>query len=277
MKTLCIALVLLSCLVANAQTPRGDFVLQGVDNANVSDDVIRRSDGLSIRFSWASVDGGNWSWVDKQILRAVKLNRPVMLRMMTGNNSRPARYATSMPWNEAAKNRLAEVIWRMGQRYSNNPSVHLVHLSSTANHKSAEMHLDPVVLGNSNYSDKKIVDAWKWAINAYSIAFPTTPLSLNASPEPPGGHSAITNQVVAHCQQTLAGRATFQHNSLKASTGIFADHHVLILNLGKQGWRTGFQAACRSDDRARFGGTVQEAIQKAGPDADYFEWYQSEF
>jgi hypothetical protein len=81
--------------------------------------------------------------------------------------------------------------------------------------------------------------------------------------------------VIAHCQQRLGFRATFQHNSLKASTPMGARHHQLILDLGRDGWRIGFQMACASSNRARFGGSFEEAVARA-PGATYFEIYQED-
>jgi hypothetical protein len=259
---------------AGEPTSKGEYVLQGIDKTNVSDSNLKASDGLSIRFRWSSVDKGstwNWSYVDSQVQRAKKLGKPYMLRMMAGKHHPAWLGDKVVPWDTTAQNALKQAIQRMGERYSGDPSLHLVHLSSTANDASAEMHIADWVLKHRDYSDAKMITAWTRAIDAYRSAFPNTALALNASMEP-NSKGAITFPVVAYCQSTLGNRATFQHNSLKADTSLTAKHHQLILDLGRQGWRTGFQAVGTGD---RFG-NYKTALNKAGPDWDYLELYQNE-
>lgn len=264
--------------------PLGYFVLQGVDKDNVKDSSLRdrRITGLSIRASWASIDNGSkfrWGWLDSQVKRCRALNKPYMLRIMTGEHS-PTwvqgawHRGAPLPWNTTAQRALAQAIAALGNRYSGDPLLVGVHLSSTANHSSAEMHIAPGVTNVYGYSDAKMIDAWASAIDSYGAAFPNCALILNATLEP-NHRGGITHPVIARCQQRLGFRATFQHNSLKASTPMSARHHELILDLGRDGWRIGFQMACASSSRDRFGGSFEEAIKRA-PGATYFEIYQED-
>jgi hypothetical protein len=271
-----------NCLAQRA--PQGFFLLQGVDKSNVRDSSLRDSSvaGLSIRVSWASIDKGtsfDWAWLDSQVNRCRALRKPYMLRLMTGENS-PAwiqgawHRDAPLPWNTTAQNALSQAIAALGNRYGGDPYLVGVHLSSTANYDSAEMHIAPGIEYVSGYSDAKMIDAWKKAINSYSAAFPSCAVILNATLEP-NHRGGITYPVIDHCQLRLGTRATFQHNSLKASTPFDARHHQLILGLGQDGWRIGFQTASSTGDAARFGGTLQEAIILA-PGASYFEIYQAD-
>ena len=264
------------------RAPFGFFVLQGINKSNVRDSSLRdiSTSGLSIRFSWSSIDNGSsyeWSWLDAQVNRCRAAGKPYMLRMMTGEHSPswiPGEWyqGAPIPWNSEAQRALRQAVAALGNRYGGDPLLVGVHLTSTANHTSAEMHIAPGIELVSGYSEAGMIDAWQDAIDSYGAAFPGCALILNATLEP-NHRGAITHPVIAHCQMRLGLRATFQHNSLKASTPIDARHHQLILDLGRNGWRIGFQTACSSEESERFGGTLGEAVAKS-PGASYFEIYQ---
>ena len=273
-------------LAGNCQAQRepvGFFLLQGVDKDNVRNSALLDGSitGLSIRVSWASIDTGSqfeWGWLDSQVARCRMLGKPYMLRMMTGENSpnwiQGAWYQDApIPWNTTAQRALSQAIAALGNRYAGDPLLVGVHLSSTANYSSAEMHIASGLSSVSGYSDVKMIEAWEKAIDSYAAAFPNCALILNATLEP-NHRGGITYPVIEYCQERLGSRATFQHNSLKASTPMGARHHQLILGLGRDGWRIGFQMACASY-RARFGGSFDEAVALA-PGASYFEIYQEE-
>jgi hypothetical protein len=246
------------------------FVLQGVGITNVSDDALRRAQGLSIRFDWQAVANGDWRYVDSQVMRARRAGKPYMLRMIGGTAG------TTPPWNTNAKENFARIVFEMGQRYGGDPLLYAVHLSSTANDESAEMHLANWVLNHRSYSDQRIIDAWTYAIDAYAVAFPTKRLILNLSIEP-DSRGGVTWPVVAYCKARLGVRAGFQHNSLKASTSPTAKHHQAIVAQSRDGYVTGYQMACPSSNRDRFGGTFAEAIAKGeAAGAQYFEVYQGD-
>jgi hypothetical protein len=275
-------------LVSKAEFTGPIYVLQGVDKDNVSDSSLRAADGFSIRVSWNAIDQGtsyNFKFLDSQIARARKLNKPWMLRLMTGENSPgwlkkkvPIYQDAPIPWNSTAQQALSSMIRRLGERYSGDPLLNTVHLSSTANSSSAEMHLAKGIQNVKGYSDQKIVDAWRSAIQAYSSAFPGQHLALNEAWEPKGSEDGrITWAVIADCKAILGGRATFQHNSLKADTSPTAKHHAVILELQKQGWPTGFQTACPAGNRDRFGGSFNEIFSIPGVSkAKYLEIYQGD-
>jgi hypothetical protein len=278
--------VSLSCMTSNGiaqRAPFGFFVLQGIDKDNVRNSVLRDPSvaGLSIRVSWASLDNGSgyqWQWLDSQVQRCRALGKPYMLRMMAGKDSPtwiegPWHQGAPLPWSSKAQSALSRAIVELGDRYANDPLLVGVHVSSTANYSSAEMHMAPGLTTYAEYSDSKMIDAWTKAIDSYNAAFPSCAVILNATLEP-NHRGAITYPVIAHCQQRLGLRATFQHNSLKASTPMDARHHKMILDLGKNGWRIGFQMTSGSS-QDRFGGTFEEALGNA-PGASYFEIYQED-
>jgi hypothetical protein len=279
-------LVALFCVSSNSlaqRAPFGFFVLQGIDKDNVRNSVLRDSSvaGLSIRVSWASLDKGSqfqWQWLDSQVQRCRALGKPYMLRMMAGNDSPkwiegPWYRGAPLPWSTTAQSALSRAIAELGKRYANDPLLVGVHMSSTANNSSAEMHMAPGLTTVAGYSDAKIIDAWSRAVDSHNAAFPSCAVILNATLEP-NHRGEITYPVIVHCQQRLGLRATFQHNSLKAATPMNARHHKMILDLGGSGWRIGFQMTSGSTSD-RFGGSIEEALGNA-PGASYFEIYQED-
>jgi hypothetical protein len=276
-------LAMAAVCLGSVREPRGYYVLQGIDKANVSDSAIRAADGFSIRVSWAAIDKQtrlDWSWLDSQIARAKKAGKPYMLRFMAGTKSPKWIGGTwyqgaPLPWNTTAQAKLSQFVMLAGARYASDPNLMCVHLSSTANHESAEMHLAPGLTNRSDYTLAKLTTAWTNAVEDYGRAFPGVSLALNASIEP-DSRGALTTAVIAHCQSSLGERATFQHNSLKASTSESAAHHELIAALSATN-RTGFQMACPSSNGDRFGGTFAQAIAKGDrAGADYYEVYQGD-
>lgn len=288
-KSLLAASIFVGVFVATKATlaqraPYGYFVLQGIDKSNVRDSSIRDRSvtGLSIRVSWASLDYGSkyqWGWLDSQVKRCRAQGKPYMLRMMTGEHSPKSidgawHQGAPVPWNTAAQRELSEMVTALGNRYSSDPLLVGVHLTSTANSSSSEMHIAAGLTSVNGYTDSKMIEAWTKAIDSYAAAFPNCALILNATLEP-NHRGEVTYPVIAHCQRRLGSRATFQHNSLKASTPMDARHHQLILDLGGEGWRIGFQMACGSSERSRFGGSFEQAVARA-PGASYFEIYQED-
>ncbi len=275
--------IALAAAILLVQEPKDLFLLQGVDKSNVREAKLRDEDiaGLSIRVSWASIEPGgraDYQWLDSQVARCRAIGKPYMLRLMAGTNSprwiKGAWHQDApVPWNQDAQAALSQTIRRLGERYSDDALLVCVHMSSTANYKSAEMHLAPGLRSLPDYSDDKIIAAWKAAIDSYSDAFPNCALALNATLEP-DRRGAITFPVIEHCQSRLGDRATFQHNSLKAATSPRARHHRLILDL-RRNTRVGFQMACPTSNTRRFGGTLQQALRLA-PGASFFEIYQGD-
>ena len=212
--------------------------------------------------------------------RCRKLEKPYMLRMMAGKHS-PTWIAgewfgdAPLPWNATAQDALSKAINKLGERYANDPLLACVHLTSTANNRSAEMHIADDITLHRDYSHAKMITAWQRSIDSYSSAFPNTALSLNVVLKPTR-RGEITFPVIDYCKSKLGGRATFQHNALKAKVSPRWKGHLLILGLGQQGLPTGFQMACPSSNTDRFGGSIQEAYRQAGVNANYFEVYQGD-
>jgi hypothetical protein len=158
-----------SCLAQ--REPVGFFLLQGVDKDNVKDSALRDPSvaGLSIRVRWASIDKGtnfDWAWLDSQVNRCRALRKPFMLRLMAGEHSPtwiqgPWYRDAPVPWNTTAQNALSQAIAALDNRYAGDPRLVGVHLSSTANYDSAEMHIAPGLENVNGYSDSKMIDAWK--------------------------------------------------------------------------------------------------------------------
>jgi hypothetical protein len=283
------AIVLMLATVLLAREPRGIFVLQEPDRANVSDANLSKAEGLSIRVRWNSIHRSSgplrWGFLDSQVARCKRFGKPYMIRVMCGKHS-PAWISgqwfknAPVPWNTSAQAALSQFVTMLGARYGADPDLVCVHLTSTCNYANAEMHLCPDIHKASGYSLEKLIDAWRFGIDDYGRAFPDCALALNVSIEPPSprtvkGH--LTDATVANCQRILGERATFQHNSLQADLPETARHHQLIANLAAEGWRVGFQMVCPSSNRDRFGGSLATAYAKgerAG--AQYYEVYQSD-
>jgi hypothetical protein len=223
----------------------------------------------------------SFDWIDGQIERARRFGKEVTLGIYTGSNSPnwlgvPTVDSVPLPWNPTVLAAHNKLIAELGTRYRDDPTVVAVHMSGTATNDSLEMHYPVGLEHHAEYTDQKVIDAWKLAIDAYSTAFPNTALVLDVAMVPNEG-GAVTYAVIEYARQMLGERANFIHCSLKASTQPAATHHQTIVNLGSEGARIGFEMVSPSIDTERFGGPFSDALalgELAG--AAWYQVYQAD-
>jgi hypothetical protein len=281
---LTVQLLLTSALPATAEVrqPRDFFVMQAVHNANVSNDVLAspKLQGIHLRDEWKLIEptpgSYDFDWLDGQIDRAKGLGKQITLGVYTGNNSPTWLDASRVdnvpiPWDPDVTVAHNQMVAELGERYRGETAIAAVHISGPATDHSLEMHYPNGLTNVPGYSDARIVDTWKAAIDAYAGAFPFSALVLDVAMVS-DEVGAVTLPVIEYARQVLGARANFIHNSLKASTDVNAAHHATIVSLGDDGARIGFEMVGPSTDEDRFGGPFSDALE-LGEEAGA-AWYQ---
>ncbi len=277
-----LGITLSSVRAGTIQQPSGFYVMQAVHQANVSDSVLAdpRLSGIHLRDAWSLLEPtattNSYGWLDEQIARAKSRNKQVTLGIYSGTKSptwlgAPLISGAPLPWDTRVTTAFSAMVAELGAHYHNEPAISAVHISSPATNNSMEMFLPDGLTTTTGYTDQKIIDVWKSAINTYAIAFPDKALVLDIAMVP-DVNGAITDAVAAYAMLALGPRINFIHCSLKASTDPLAPHHETVAQLHAAGARIGFEMACPSIDTTRFGGTFVDAL--AIGEAACASWYQ---
>jgi hypothetical protein len=254
------------------------FVMQALDVQNVPDRVLAAPQvaGVHLRTAWGALDRGS-PWLDDQLARVGRLGKRATLGVYAGTNSPPFPgvqhvAGAPLPWDPRVLAAWDQLVLRLA-RYDLDPRVYAVHLSSPATYESMEMHLPAGLYRVRGYSDAKVIAVWQRSIDAFATALPHQTLILDLALVP-NSRGGITWPVLQYAQARLGARLIVIHCSLKASTNVQAPHHQAVLTSGS---RIGFEMACPSADRARFGGSFAQALaigQAAG--AEFYQIYQSD-
>jgi hypothetical protein len=254
---------------AKVRAPAGYFALQPGDPAVlqgkrlVTDQqlALPAAAGLTIRARWAwlhpSAGKFDFGFVDGQIARCRKLNKPYKLLVMTGRESAPRWIGgewyleAPVPWSPQLAEQYGALVAELGKRYASDPLLVGVHITGPT-FPSAEMHPARGIAGVKGFSPKAMVGAWGASIDAYAKSFPETACILSISVQPPA--ESYLGEVVAYGRSKLGPRFTLEHNALKASTKPLAPHQLFIAGAAKQGVRVGFEMACAAANQPqRFG------------------------
>jgi hypothetical protein len=268
--------------VADVRQPNGFYVMQGLHQTNVSDDVFSSPNlsGIHLRDAWQLLepapDNYSFTWLDGQIARAKSLGKQATLGIYTGTNSPawlnvPLVNGVPIPWDPAVTSAHDEMVAELGAHYRDETDIAAVHISAPPTNQSLEMYFPDGLQSLPDYSDTKIITSWDAAIDAYSVAFPNNALVLDVAMVPDAS-GAITNAVIDYARQILGDRANFIHCSLKATTNPAAPVHQTIVNLSQEGARIGFEMVSPSTDVNRFGGPFTDAL--ATGRAAGAAWYQ---
>lgn len=250
-----LALLLAFATAAEAATLTGYYVMQPLhDNrAPLTDSVVASPAlaGLHVRDKWQLLEPTrgryDFTFFDQQIGRAARLGKRVTLGIYAGVDNDPR-------WNDIAS--FTSLVGAFGQRYANNPIVAGVHISAPqVTDESLEMYL-PRSWAKGNAA---AIDLWRQSIDAFTAAFPTTPLILDVAMAP-NSQGAITKPVNDYARMTVGERLTAIICSLKASTNMDAPHVNELERLRDVGVAIGFEMVGPSTDRTRFGGTFAQAI-----------------
>jgi glycosyl hydrolase family 42 (putative beta-galactosidase) len=273
--------------VANIRQPNGFYVMQGLHQTNVSDDVLNTPSlsGIHLRDQWQLLepapDTYSFTWLDGQIARAKSLGKQATLGIYAGTSSPawlnvPLVNGVPIPWDPAVTAAHDGMVAALGAHYRDETDIAAVHISAPPTNQSLEMYFPDGLQSVPGYSDANIITSWDAAIDAYSAAFPNNALVLDVAMVPDVG-GAITNAVIDYARQVLGDRANFIHCSLKATTPPGAPIQQTIVGLRQDGARIGFEMVSPSTDVARFGGPFTDALaigQAAG--ASWYQIYQAD-
>jgi hypothetical protein len=292
--------------------PRGIFALSSGARpipARVLEDAT--VNGISLRATWSDMEprAGAFSWVfDREIERAARAGKPVMLRVTAGANTPDwvfkagaerfdfteanphrkqagAALRTPVPWDPVFRAKWTAFIKALGERYADRDAVLLVHMAGPSK-ASAEMHLPRTGADKSHwtrigYSKAKLVGAWQSVIDAYAAAFPRQYLAMNVAT--PVYDDGVVEEVLAYASRTLGRRFAVQHNALAAKTRPQWITHARVAGYRDRAL-VGFQLlspvspqGAFNEEGRRFGGTMAQATKLAlDAGARYIEIYASD-
>lgn len=243
------------CSAATAGTLRGYYVMQPLhgNGQPLTDKVVASASiaGIHVRDPWRLLEPTrgryDFAYFDQQISRAARLGKHVTLGIYAGVDNDPQ-------WNDLAA--FTSLVKAFGARYASNPAVAAVHISAPqVTNESMEMYLP----ANWKGGNTAAVAIWRQSIDAFNAAFPTTPLILDVAMAP-NAKGEITRAVDDYARLAIGSRLTAIVCNLKASTNVDAAHINELERLRDLGVTIGFEMVGPSKDRARFGGTFQQAI-----------------
>jgi len=262
--------------------------------------------GVSIRASWSALEPEKerfeWQYVDEALRTVKKTHKKAMLRVLPGihsplwiydqgiatlkikdsNSKRDTggrEIQLPLPWDETYIREWIRFVGVLGERYSTNDAVTLVHIAGPTV-RSAEMHLPKRGTGKTQiqdaaYSKEKIVSAWKKVIDAYAKAFPDKPLALNIAI--PLKDDGAMEEIIAYGISRIGERLCLQGNWLSAYIKDSFTPYREIMSVHKQHKVTvGFQMLGTAKNMLKQG-PLDKAVQKglkAG--ARYFEIYEQD-
>lgn len=270
-------------LAVRAANGQSLYVLKpGSTNRDISDADAKRPNiaGVTYRVPWAVLNPRRTSFdfteVAEGVNQAVRVGKPMKLIVQTGRGGASPNWfggkwmtdgskSAPVPWSPEFKLAHAIFVQKLGERFGNSPAIACAHITGPT-WPSAEMHPMPNIERVQGYSDLKMLNAWKDAIDAYDVAFPGKFLALSISVQRPANR--YVENVIAYARAHLGDRLILEHNSLAAKTDVTADHHVLLLRHKAAGGRIGFEMICAAaDDHVRFGSRDVNAGIRIGREA----------
>ena len=305
-----IALVGLLTLAASAfgeerSAPRGLYALS--TNIQPISDTLYASlvQGVSLRGGWRDFEPREDRFVwhfDRELEKAKRASKTVMLRVAADyrtpdwvweagaqrfqlheksamTRTQGQAVTIPVPGDAVFQAKWKRFIAALGERYSGDPAVVLVHMT-LASRYGAEMNLataqpDKERWRQLGYSKTRLVEAWHTIIDAYAEAFPRTYLAIDVAM--PLFDDGAVEDVLAYGTRRLGKRFAVQHNALHATTRETKTPHRWVV--GVKGRATiGFQLLeAASAPTRRFGGTMAEAVKIAlAAGASYLEIYPAD-
>lgn len=245
--------------------PSGFYVMQAVDRQNVDAAILKtpRITGLHLRSKWA---GQNIAFLKQQAKRVADAGKHYTAGVYAGVNSAPSFVDKRRPW--LATSQWTAYVAMLGKEFNSDPCLDAWHMSAPVTNDSMELYLPPNL---APHSDEDIVKSWQQSIDAFAAAFPSKTLVLDLAMIP-DSRGRITQAVDEYARRTLGDRYEAIVCNLKANTSISAPHIKELMRQRREGVRIGFEMACPSSDRQRFGGSFEEAMYIGR--ACIGQWYQ---
>lgn len=274
--------------VIPVSTTRKQFVLQKVNDANVSDATLSKADGLALRIAWWALepakDRFDFKFFQSQMDRCSRLSKPMQFILLAGCNDAPTWLKTlgvpftdglPQPWHSVLQARYKTMIAALEGYMRNDGSLWRMAHIYTPGAESAEMHYKNVdgFYEQSGYSDAKLIGAQMGFAKTLCKAFPKSIVVSTL-----GDHDkAWALPLIAQMKAEFAGQIGFQINSLHASTPVNYRGYTRIRDAAAEGHHAGFQSLCPSSNVDRFGGTYDTYYQKfLATKAQWLQDYQSD-
>lgn len=264
--------------------PVGYYVMQGLHQTNVNDQTMSspKLTGFHLRDRWRlvhpTVSTWDWSYFDQQLARAARLGKRVTIGIYCGSNS-PKWFnfkqlidEVPLPWSDLVLRKHKSLVTAFANRYRNHPLIDAVHLSSTIQNDSLEMHYPQGLTSVPGYSDALAIQLWREAIDDYARAFPDKTLVLDIAPVANYNNPAVMRAAIVHLQSKP--NRSFIHCSLKEKTLPTAVHHKTILDLSKAGEYVGFEMVGPSNDGGRTGNFLKALAVGAPANPKWHQIYQ---
>jgi len=289
----------------NPFQPRGIFVCRGPNPTPESEVNFPFVSGWLVRPAWNLVepqDGTfDWTYIDNEIALARKLNKKITLSVLGGPQTPDWVYSAgaqpftySMPrgpiregkipvlWDTVYLRKWTALVRALGQRYSQNETVILVHMTgATANGLEMQLPFAPPDRDHwqsIGYSPAKVVAAWSQIIDAYAAAFPARPLDIDIHPILDSND--IPRDVAAYASKKLGARFGIFGGWLSGKSAQDDPHHAAMHDIAARYGPRGFAAfqmignVTRTPARLAPGG-LDTAIRQALPwNARYFEVWE---
>jgi hypothetical protein len=283
---------------AQYRQPAGYYVMQEVGAQNVKDVKLasRIFSGIVIRERWTNLSPlpgtYDFSFLDKQVLRARKYGKQYILSIYTGNNAPlwlnvPLYKSAPYPWDSTMLYWHGQMVAAIGARYANDPYLVGVELSGPTRGPSGslEMMLADGLKSQPGYSNDRMIASWFQCIDQYARAFRYCALISDGGVAPGGKDATITQAVFDYLYARYPYQANVSHCALKANTAETAVHHQVVLNMARRGCRVGFEmigpsvagVSGENGPVSNFGGTFAQAIaiaDRAG--ASWLKIYQGD-
>jgi hypothetical protein len=184
--------------------------------------------GFLVRIGWDLVEptDGQFSWglLDEQVQRAAAYGKQVTLAVVNGPSAPSWLYADGaqpfnylfhgtltrmpVPWDPVFLGKWTELIQHFGARYAGNPTVSLIHItSSTDNGFEMQLPDTPDDLNNWNaigYTPQRVSDSWIQVVDTFAAAFRND--SLDVELHPVLQSDEVPNTVMAYAWNTYGTR-----------------------------------------------------------------------
>ena len=231
--------------------PRGVFALSPTGR-DVADAILthRRVAGITLRASWNTVErtegAYNWRYFDRNLARVAEVNKPVLLRLVSGGINTPdwvdalgvttisfTRTVPYLPgegetatvplfWDPVFLEQKKRLIAAAGRRFAAHPQVALVS-ASCANALTDDWYVPSAAQDMDwspyAYTPEKLIAACKEIIDATMAAFPRQLVLMSVSwqvsgldPDP----DFVARRVVAYARAAYPGRFVLHKNTISA-------------------------------------------------------------
>jgi hypothetical protein len=287
--------------------PWGIFICRGPSQTPEREVDFPFARGWLVRPGWNQIEPEeghyDWTFIDKEIALARKLNKRVALALQGGpqapdwlfqNGAKKFEYrfidfagketGSRIPvlWDDVYLQKWTALIRAAGKRYDSNNTVMLVHMTA-ASENGLEMQLPHAAADERRwkeigYTHDKAVAAWKQVVNAFADAFPHKPLDVDIHPVL--GSDRLAEKVTGYGKIRVGKRfgifgGWLSGRPLKKDE-YHAGMHPLAARYGKSHFAAFQLIASQVHDPKDFeGGELKSAIEQGlGWGACYFEVWE---